>query len=405
MDGSQVRVISIDDSISARSEMARIGVDETGIRIMEKKAIFYSIKLENVKSQAANIIKQEMLSLGGEAAVSRDVMNFSKKNSDVLILGTENQIEALIVKIGRQPFGLPFLGQEIRKALSNYQKRDFELNLKGHTLQLGKRTLIMGVLNVTPDSFYDGGRYHNLNKAFERGLQMAEEGADIIDVGGESSRPGANPVGEKEELERVIPVIKKLVARIKVPISIDTYKAGVAKKAVDAGASMLNDISALRMDEKMVNVVRNIRVPICLMHMQGTPRSMQRNPRYKDVVKEIFSFLKERVDFCEQAGVDVDRIIVDPGIGFGKTVLHNLEILKNLDQFRSLGRPIMIGVSRKSFIGKVLQLEPEERLEGSLASAIWCMMKGASILRVHDVKETRRALSVIEAIGQADSHR
>ena len=396
-----MRVISIDGSPSARSEMGKIGVHETGIRIMEKKAIFYSIKVENVKSQTANIIKQEMLSLGGEAAVSRDVLNFSRKKSDVLLLGTEKQFRELIVKLSRQPFGLPLLSQEIKKVFSNYQKRDFKLSSKGHTLQLGKRTLIMGVLNVTPDSFYDGGRYSNLRKAVERALEMVEEGADIIDIGGESSRPGANSVEEKEELERVIPVIKKLLSRIKVPISIDTYKSGVAKKAIDAGASIVNDISALRMDEKMAKVIESSGVPVCLMHMQGTPRNMQRNPRYKDVVSEIFAFLRERIDFCEQAGIDIEKTIVDPGIGFGKTVLHNLEILKNLDQFKSLGRPIMIGVSRKSLIGKVLQLKPEERLEGSLASAIWSMTKGASILRVHDVRETKRAVKMVEAIAQA----
>ncbi len=401
MAGSQVRVISIDDSPSARSEMGKIGVHETGIRIMEKKAIFYSIKVENVKSQAANIIKQEMLSLGGEAAVSRDVLNFSRKKSDVLLLGTEKQFAELILKLSRQPFGLPLLSQEIKKVLSNYQKRDFKLSSKGHTLQLGKRTLIMGVLNVTPDSFYDGGRYSNLKQAVERALQMVEEGADIIDIGGESSRPGAKSVEEKEELERVIPVIKKLSSRIKALISIDTYKSGVAKKAIDVGASIVNDISALRMDEKMAKVVESSGVPVCLMHMQGTPRNMQRNPRYKDVVSEIFAFLRERIDFCEQAGIDIEKTIVDPGIGFGKTVLHNLEILKNLDQFKSLGRPIMIGVSRKSLIGKVLQLEPEERLEGSLASAIWSMTKGASILRVHDIRETKRAVKMVEAIAQA----
>ncbi|MQY66236.1 MAG: dihydropteroate synthase, partial [Clostridia bacterium] len=238
-------------------------------------------------------------------------------------------------------------------------------------------------------------------KAVERALEMVEEGADIIDIGGESSRPGANSVEEKEELERVIPVIKKLSSRIRVPISIDTYKSGVAKKAIDVGASIVNDISALRMDEKMAKVIESSGVPVCLMHMQGTPRNMQRNPRYKDVVSEIFAFLRERIDFCEQAGIDIEKTIVDPGIGFGKTVLHNLEILKKLDQFKSLGRPIMIGVSRKSLIGKVLQLEPEERLEGSLASAIWCMTKGASILRVHDVRETKRAIKMVEAIAQA----
>ncbi len=398
MPGSQVRVISIDDSPRARWEMGKIGVHETGIRIMEKKAIFYSVKVEGVNSQSANVIKQEMLSLGGETAVSRDVLNLSRKKSDLLLLGTEKQFAELIVKLTRHPFGLALLSQEIKKALSNYQKKDFKLASKGRTLQLGKSTLIMGVLNVTPDSFYDGGRYSNFKRAVDRGLEMVEEGADIIDIGGESSRPGASPVGEKEESKRVIPVIKKLSSGIKAFISIDTHKSGVAGKAIDAGASMVNDISALRMDEKMARVVKGSGVPVCLMHMRGTPRNMQKNPRYRDVVSEIFAFLRERIDFCEQAGIDIEKTIVDPGIGFGKTVEHNLQILKNLDQFKSLGRPIIIGVSRKSLIGKVLQLEPEQRLEGSLAAAIWSMMKGASILRVHDVKETKRAVKMVEAI-------
>jgi len=400
MAGIQVRIISLQDTSSARSEIGKIGAHETAIRIMEKKAIFYSVKLENVKGQAANILKQEMLSLGGEAAVSRDVMNFSRKNSDVLLLGTMKQFDRLLLKLARQPFGLPTISQEIAKSLSNYGKREFSLDFKGRTLQLGKRALIMGILNVTPDSFYDGGRYSRFDQAVEHAFQMVEDGADILDIGGESSRPGANPVSEEEELERVIPVIKRLVAKAKVPISIDTYKASVARVAIDSGASMVNDISALRMDKNMVDIVKRGRVPVCLMHMQGRPRNMQKNPRYKDVVSEIFSFFRERIDFCEKAGIDIENTIIDPGIGFGKTVDHNLEILKNLDQFRSLGRPIMVGVSRKSYIGKVLQLKPEERLEGSLASAIWCLTKGANILRVHDVKETKRAIGMVEAIQQ-----
>ncbi|MFB0527207.1 MAG: dihydropteroate synthase, partial [bacterium] len=315
MAGSQVRVISIDDSPRARSEMGKIGVHETGIRIMEKKAIFYSVKVESVSSQSANVIKQEMLSLGGETAVSRDVLNFSRKKSDVLLLGTEKQFAELIAKLTRHPFGLALLSQEIKKVLLNYQKRDFKLSSKGRTLQLGKRTLIMGVLNVTPDSFYDGGRYGNFKRAVDRALEMVEEGADIIDIGGESSRPGASPVGEKEESDRVIPVIKKLSSRIKASISIDTYKSGVARKAIDVGASIVNDISALRMDEKMAKVVKSSGVPVCLMHMQGTPRNMQKNPRYRDVLSEIFAFLRERIDFCEQAGIDIEKTIVDPGIG------------------------------------------------------------------------------------------
>ncbi len=279
---------------------------------------------------------------------------------------------------------------------------DFKLKYNGRTLDLSKRTLLMGILNITPDSFFDGGRYKNIGKAIECAERMVRDGADIIDVGGESSRPGAAPVSVEEERKRVIPVIRKLAGRISVPISIDTYKARIAREAIDAGAGMINDISALRMDKEMVKVAAESGAPVCIMHMQGVPKNMQKRPRYRDVVEEIRKFFSQRITFCLDNGINESSIIIDPGIGFGKTVKHNLEILKNLYKFRSFGRPVLMGLSRKSFIGKVLGLEPDKRMEASVALNVWSVLSGASILRVHDVLETKRAVGMIESVMRGD---
>ena len=257
----------------------------------------------------------------------------------------------------------------------------------------------MGIVNVTPDSFYDGGKRFDSARAAADGFEMIESGAEILDIGGESTRPGAHPVPLDEELRRVLPVILELRKRSDVPISIDTYKEAVARAALDSGADIVNDISALRFDPAMAALVACEGVPLILMHMQGVPRTMQREPRYQNVVREVRDFLAERVRAANQAGIAQEQIIVDPGIGFGKTLAHNLALLKNLRSLNSLGQPLLIGVSRKAFIGKILNAAgPEERLEGSLAAAVAAALSGANLLRVHDVSETVRALRVADAI-------
>jgi len=263
---------------------------------------------------------------------------------------------------------------------------------------LGKRTLIMGILNVTPDSFSDGGRFFKLKDALSHAKQMVADGADIIDVGGESTRPGSEPVPLEEELRRVIPVIKAIRQEIDTPISIDTYKAEVAEQALEAGANLVNDISALRFDDRMKAVVAKYEVPVVLMHMRGTPKTMQQNPTYEDPVKEIIAFLHERIEAATAAGISREKIIIDPGIGFGKLGRHNLEILKRLAEFRVLGRPILVGTSRKAFIGQILKTDVSERLEGTIASVIISVMNGADIVRVHDVKPVKRAIGIADAI-------
>lgn len=256
----------------------------------------------------------------------------------------------------------------------------------------------MGVLNVTPDSFSDGGKFFNKKEAREHGLAMAEDGADIIDIGGESTRPGASEISVDEELDRVIPVIEGISKKIDIPISIDTRKSKVAEESIKAGAQIVNDISGLRHDRQMAAIVAKYDANLIVMHIKGTPQTMQSNPTYKNLIKEIIESLKESIRIAKKAGVSEEKIIIDPGIGFGKTAKHNLEILNRLKRFKVLGHPICIGTSRKSFIGKVLGVYPPDRLAGSLATYAVAIMNGANILRVHDVKEAAQVARMVDSI-------
>ena len=272
------------------------------------------------------------------------------------------------------------------------------MNCRGKILTFGESTHVMGILNVTPDSFSDGGHYLDAERAVAHAKAMVADGATLIDIGGESSRPGAVPVPPEEELSRVVPVIRALADAVDVPLSVDTSKACVARHALEAGAHLVNDITALHGDPEMAAVVAEIGAGVILMHIRGTPRTMQLAPRYDDVVGEIRQWLHERVQFAEASGIAPERIIVDVGIGFGKTTAHNLEILKRFDDFRELGKPMLIGTSRKSFIGNVLDLPVEERVEGTVATVCWAIAHGADIVRVHDVKATVRAARMTDAL-------
>lgn len=263
--------------------------------------------------------------------------------------------------------------------------------------------LVMGIVNVTPDSFSDGGRFDGFEKALEHALRLEDEGADILDIGGESSRPFAEPVSEEEEIKRVIPLISALAERVSVPISIDTVKSGVARLAVEAGASIINDISAMTIDKKMPGVAAESGAYTILMHMKGEPRTMQIDPSYEDVISEIKAYLDASVSIAEKAGIDKKKIIIDPGIGFGKSVQHNLSIINAIPDFKSLGMPVLIGPSRKSFIQKILRTDLKsgfDRIEaGTLAVVSASAMKGADILRVHNVKAARAAVDMIKALS------
>jgi len=270
-------------------------------------------------------------------------------------------------------------------------------NCRGREIDGGAKTLVMGILNATPDSFSDGGHFQTLEKGVERALQMVEEGADIIDIGGESTRPGAEPVQPSEEIERTVPIIGKLREQRDCLISIDTQKAEVARAAVDAGADIINDVSACS-DPGMAKVAAETGAGLVLMHMLGTPGTMQNKPHYDDVVFDVRDFLEERMESAVAQGVSPLQIALDPGIGFGKTDEHNLELLREIPIFKMIGRPLLIGVSRKSLFGRLLGREVDERLAGSLAAAVFSVLHGASILRVHDVKESCDAVRLVDTL-------
>jgi len=281
------------------------------------------------------------------------------------------------------------------------------LKIGNKIFKLHEKTIIMGILNVTPDSFSDGGKFFSIGKAVEHALLMEKQGADIIDIGGESTRPFAKKITEKEEMNRVLPIIEELIKKINIPISIDTYKSKIAKEAIDIGVNMVNDITAFRGDKKMVKIISENNIPICLMHMKGNPQNMQLNPIYKNkVIDEIYQFFQNRIKFSINNGINKKQIIIDPGIGFGKRtgngIEDNCKILHYLSKLKKFNMPILIGASRKTFIGNILEnkkkLPINQRIEGSLAAACIATYNGANIIRTHDVKETRKCLDIIDCI-------
>jgi len=395
-----IRCLHITNAREAIHEMGRVGVGATGIKLMKGKTLHFNLKVEGINPRTANLLKQEMLSLGGDAALDGRGLDCSAKQTDAILLGTQKQFEKLFLKLDQYP-DLGPLGESFRETLKNISKTHYSIRCKKKTFTLGKRTLLMGVLNVTPDSFSDGGLHFDKEKAFTRGLRLAEEGADFIDIGGESTRPGSKPIELEEELRRVIPVIQSLAKEVDVPISIDTYKSTVAKRAIEAGAEMINDITGLHFDPDLGEVAAKEDVPLILMHIRGTPETMQKNVHYDSLFSEILQYLKDSIKRAESAGVDPQQIIIDPGIGFGKTLKDNLLIIKNLSEFRILGKPILLGTSRKSFIGKILNADVNERLEGTLSSIALCALNGAHIIRCHDLLQTKKAIAVADAIRLA----
>ncbi len=398
-----IRLLRVLNQSDAREILKRLGVDAAGVKIMSPKMQHAVLHVGGIQARAAHIVKQVMLSKGGECATPREIFFKSEEPVDVVMMGTVKQLRAAVKSLASQPFGLARLAEELRQFLSREYPEEHtvrEVNLGSHKIKFGSRTLIMGVLNVTPDSFSDGGMYLDREKALKRVYELVEEGADIIDIGGESTRPGADPVSLEEEIERTIPIIEHVASRIGVPISIDTYKSEVAKKALDAGATIVNDISGLRFDPEMASLLARYKAMVIIMHMKGTPRDMQKDPRYDDVVKEIYSFLEERARFAIDSGVPDDRIVIDPGIGFGKTVDHNLEIMRKLEEFKSLGFPLLVGTSRKSFIGAVLDASVDERIFGTAATVSFAVEKGADVVRVHDVKEMLQVIRMTEAMKE-----
>jgi len=396
----KIRQLFLKDKIDAYREFIKTGATAPGAKIMSDKFVNIAIKIDDVDNKAANILKQEMLARDGDVVTSRSTLNSPSERSDVIIFGTIKNIKSLAEKIRIQPFGLKTLSKELEDFLIHLEKIQKQniLKIGARDFNLKKEVVIMGILNVTPDSFFDGGKYFNYKNAYARIDEIVSEGAHIIDVGGMSTRPGSKPISVSEELERVIPAISYIKKNHDILISIDSYRSQVAREALKAGADMINDISGLVLDDNMKKVAADSEASLVLMHMKGTPQDMQENPVYHDVVQEIYDFFKTQTDMAVESRIKPENIIIDPGLGFGKTLEHNFIIIKKLADFKSLGYPVLVGASRKSFTGALSGLLPQERLENSIAVAVMCVLNGANLVRVHDVKETVRAINLIRAI-------
>jgi dihydropteroate synthase len=373
--------------------MAAYAVDPDAIAQTAAKGEPLLIHLENVPLEAADFLKRQLSTLGGDALMNKQETMLGADQSSVLLVGTRAQIAALLTSLHREPFGLQQVAEELEELLSQREAlfARNELVCGNHTLPLGTRTLVMGILNVTPDSFSDGGRYVDVEKAIAHARELVEAGADIIDIGGESTRPGAEPVELAEELNRIMPVVRALVAECPVPLSIDTYKSEVAESAIAAGAHIVNDVWGAKRDRRIAEVAARYNVPIILMHNRE-------NMDYTDFFSDMVRDLRESVQIALQAGVRHDQIILDPGIGFAKTLEQNLEAMRRLDDLVALGYPVLLGTSRKSMIGKILDLPVEERVEGTAATVALGVAKGCHIVRVHDVKEMKRVVTMMDAM-------
>ena len=390
----------------AAAIMRQIGTDVHGISLMKNKMAHYTLRVGPLPARAANIVKQEMLSVGGEAAVARGVIDCSAPDGAVLLSATRKQFRRFMQKMRAQPFSLPRLADQIQQVISHYETaRSLRFSCRSIEADLRRQTLIMGILNVTPDSFSDGSLFQKKEAALNQARRMIAEGAQIIDVGGESTRPGAVKVTLEQELERVIPVIEALRAeRDDIPISIDTYKSQVASEALNAGADMVNDISGCHFDADMAEIVSRAEAFLCLMHIKGTPENMQVNPEYDDVIEEIMTYLEEGIGIALDQGIAREKLIIDPGIGFGKNLGQNCTILKYLREFQAFGLPVLIGSSRKSFIGRLTGKEVDDRLAGTIASVAQAIWNGANIVRVHDIGVTKDTVLVLDAIRSAERY-
>ena len=398
----------------AISELDKIGVSKSGKHIMSNKLIFIVIKLKNINSTALNILKQEPLSIGAELANHRDVITGKINISDGILFGTLVQLHIIVKKIKNQQFGLKTLSSDIENILdavsinidhidpNNSDLKFKVLKTNKKNLILGKAPLIMGILNVTPDSFSDGGLYFNFEDAVNRGFEIANEGADIIDVGGESTRPAAEFIDIQTEIDRVCPVIKKLSENINIPISIDTRKPEVAKEAILAGAAIVNDVSGLTYEpDDMINVIKLYDVPYILMHSRNrNPQNMQIDLEpYEDAAFDIIQYFSKKLSYLKSEGFDIDKVILDPGFGFAKSAEDNYNILNYILSFKALNLPVLAGVSRKSFINNITGKQKDNMLIGNITLATYLMLQNIDIIRVHDVKQTKTALNIINELN------
>jgi dihydropteroate synthase len=391
-----INLIEIKSLAEAQYELEKIDCDPMGVHILKPKAIFKIIKIENIRSKAANILKQTFLGKGGDVAVSRYSADLSEELTDVLIFATSKQYGLALAQLKIQPWGLAKLAVEIEGILKDTDQlpnRQYKWKDRNLTVD-SENSLVMGILNITPDSFSDGGKYNDLELAIQHVKDMQVDGADIIDIGAESTRPykGSEKISADQELERLIPILEAVLPYCKVPVSIDTYKARVAEEALKCGAHIINDVWGLQYDVDMAGIVAKYDVPVVVMHNKNESSYPE------GIMNDINCFLKKSIDIGIENGIKRENIMIDPGIGFAKTVEQNLYIMSKLEQLQVLGCPVLVGTSRKRFIGEVLDLPVNDRVEGTIATATLGKTKGVQIHRVHDVKQVKRTLKMMDAM-------
>ena len=387
-----VRVICIDKSSDLEEELRAMQISP---KTWEKDRPFldgYGVLAEGLEEGQTEVLRRKGLARGMEVYLGHS----REAGEKVLLWGDRRQLEEMARECLEMPI-LSEIGAGLKGSLTNLFQSEYRFHCGDYALPVGRKTLLMGVLNVTPDSFSDGGEFLNSNAAIARGRLLIQEGADILDIGGESSRPGSQPIDVREELARILPPLRSLV-KMGIPISVDTYKSEVARIALQEGASLINDISGLRLDPALADVVARAGAGLVIMHMKGTPQDMQKDPHYDCLMGEIMAYLRGGIALAESAGVRAQAIAVDPGVGFGKNLGHNLTLLRRLRELKCLGKPILVGPSRKSFIGRILDLPVDDRVEGTAAAVAWAICKGAGMVRVHDIREMKRVALMIDTL-------
>ena len=387
--------IAIGSANDLKRHLAEIDVSDEEIEKISDMFLYCTVKLEAIDTRAANLMKTRIENLGGAIAMRKEAHEFTVRETDVVISGSRHTLRVLATSLKGEPFGLDGIAAEIAACISTGARI---MSWGTRTLDFTSKTYVMGILNCTPDSFYPGSRAVTIKDALKAAREMIDAGVDIIDVGGESTRPGSDPVPLEEEIRRVIPVVQSLRSESEVMISVDTRKKDVAERSLDAGADIINDISGLRHSEDLARLVAARKVPVVLMHMRGTPKTMQRQPHYQNTISEILRELQPPIAAAIGAGIDPAMLIIDPGIGFGKRIQDNLRIIKELASLKSLNFPILIGLSRKSFIGEILDKPVEKRLIGTITANTLAIINGANIIRVHDVSDAVEMVKIIESV-------
>lgn len=392
------RLVSYRNALETARNIEQTGCSRAGLEIMMAKGLPLAIRVDKVPLRSAILIKQEAISAGGDAAYSVDVAALRGERTDIVLLTSPRSLQALAAKLERQPFGLKRLASAIKSATEGHILSQ-TLSARGKSLPLGGRTYIMGILNATPDSFSDGGSYFTEKDAIAHAERMLAEGADIIDIGGESTRPGSAPVPAEEERRRVLGIVRHLIANSDAVVSVDTMKPEVADACLEAGAHMINDVSGLAAGPRIASLCASAKAALVVMHMRGTPSDMMLHTEYGDVVKDVIAELSARMELAASAGVPEGSLVADPGFGFSKDAAQNIELLSRLREVSNMGYALLVGLSRKSTIGRITGVQDAKaRVPGSLAAMTAAIMKGADIVRVHDVAESAQAAKVADAL-------